>query len=51
MGLINEVVPLAGLDARVMALAASIAACFDSADYNEGRAAFRARRRPVFRGR
>jgi enoyl-CoA hydratase/carnithine racemase len=32
------------------ALEAAIAACFDSADYREGRAAFQAKRPPVFRG-
>lgn len=33
------------------AIAASIAGCFDSADYREGRAAFMAKRKPVFTGR
>ncbi|MBN9508592.1 MAG: enoyl-CoA hydratase/isomerase family protein [Alphaproteobacteria bacterium] len=33
------------------AIAAAIAACFDSADYREGRAAFAAKRPPRFQGR
>jgi enoyl-CoA hydratase/carnithine racemase len=32
-------------------MAAAVAACFDSEDYREGRAAFAAKRAPVFRGR
>ncbi len=32
-------------------VAAAVAACFDSEDYREGRAAFAAKRAPVFRGR
>jgi enoyl-CoA hydratase/carnithine racemase len=83
LGLINEVVPVSGLEARVRALAETIAdnapltiraakeavdqiaqdrvdplrmaavagACFDSADYVEGRRAFIEKRRPVFTGR
>ncbi|MGE3679785.1 MAG: enoyl-CoA hydratase [Burkholderiales bacterium] len=38
----------AGFDAA--ACAATVKRCFDSADYREGRTAFMAKRRPVFRG-
>ena len=85
IGLVNQVVPVAALDATVDGLARSIAgnaplsvvgmkrilaevlhdpekrdmaavaavvdACFDSADYTEGRTAFMEKRRPTFQGR
>lgn len=41
---------LRGEDAELAACEALVAACFDSADYIEGRRAFMEKRRPVFRG-
>ena len=41
---------LRGEDADLAACEALVAACFDSADYIEGRRAFMGKRRPVFRG-
>ena len=38
-------------DRDMDAVAATIATCFDSADYTEGRTAFMQKRRPVFQGR
>jgi enoyl-CoA hydratase/carnithine racemase len=38
-------------DRDMAALNAAMAACFDSADYREGRTAFMAKRKPVFQGR
>ena len=38
-------------DRDIAALNAAMAACFDSADYQEGRSAFMAKRKPVFQGR
>jgi enoyl-CoA hydratase/carnithine racemase len=37
-------------EANLAAIQASIAGCFDSADYREGRTAFMAKRKPVFTG-
>ena len=37
-------------EADLAAIQASIATCFNSADYREGRTAFMAKRKPVFTG-
>lgn len=48
--IVAATLPAAGMDDPA-AVAAAIDACFDSADYAEGRAAFREKRRPRFAGR
>lgn len=50
MKLILRQATLDPADRDVDAVARAVAACFDSADYTEGRTAFMEKRKPVFRG-